>query len=329
MPTGYKPLVAIQCLVYNHEPYLRDCFEGFVMQKTNFRFVAIVHDDCSTDHSTDIIREYAVRYPDIFIPMYETENQYSKHDGSLEHIMNEATIATGARYIAVCEGDDYWTDPLKLQKQIDILESNESLMACCTNSSIVDKDGNILKNKFSRYVVKDNKQGRYTLRDYLNQVHAYPTASVVYRRAHFDEICAKSEVMRNPYMGDWTLWIAILCFGDMYYLDEVTCAYRINPTSVTHTNTDVRRLGYAKENLRLMPAVASILPDDYQDIKDDLIHNTGWIWYNIANGYRHMHNYFMMTICALICATKDPKLLYLKIKNRINREYHNRREAIS
>ncbi len=110
-------LVAIHCLVYNHEPYLRDCFEGFVMQKTNFRFVAIVHEDCSTDHSADIIREYEAKYPDIFRPIYETENQYSKHDSSLGRVMNAAIDATGAKYVAICEGDDYWTDPYKLQKQ--------------------------------------------------------------------------------------------------------------------------------------------------------------------------------------------------------------------
>lgn len=124
-------LVAIHCLVYNHEPYLRDCFEGFVMQKTNFRFVAIVHEDCSTDNSAAIIREYEAKYPDIFRPIYETENQYSKHDGSLGRIMNEAIDATGAKYIAMCEGDDYWTDPYKLQKQVDIMESHPEYGCCC------------------------------------------------------------------------------------------------------------------------------------------------------------------------------------------------------
>ena len=119
-----KPLVAIKCLVYNHEPYLRDCLEGFVMQQTNFPFVAIVHDDASTDGSAAIIREYEEKYPNIIKPIYETENQYSKRDGSLGRIMNAAVDATGAKYVAMCEGDDYWTDPLKLQKQVDFLESH-------------------------------------------------------------------------------------------------------------------------------------------------------------------------------------------------------------
>ena len=85
-----QPLVSIQCLVYNHEPYLRQCLDAFVMQKTNFKFEAIVHDDVSTDGSAAIIREYAEKYPDIIKPIFETENQYSKHDGSLERIMHDA-----------------------------------------------------------------------------------------------------------------------------------------------------------------------------------------------------------------------------------------------
>jgi len=123
-------LVAIHCLVYNHEPYLRDCFEGFVMQKTNFRFVAIVHEDCSTDNSAAIIREYEAKYPDIFRPIYETENQWHKTDGSLGRIMNAAIDATGAKYIAMCEGDDYWTDPYKLQKQVDYMEAHPECAIC-------------------------------------------------------------------------------------------------------------------------------------------------------------------------------------------------------
>ena len=84
------------------------------MQKTNFRFEAIVHDDASTDGTATIIKEYAEKYPDIIKPILETENQYSKHDGSLRRIVDEACL--GGKYVAWCEGDDYWIDALKLQK---------------------------------------------------------------------------------------------------------------------------------------------------------------------------------------------------------------------
>lgn len=89
---------------------------GFCDAKTNFKFEAIVHDDASTDGSAAIIREYAEKYPDIIKPIYETENQYSKHDSSLSRIIN---AHMHGRYIAFCEGDDYWIDPYKLQKQVD------------------------------------------------------------------------------------------------------------------------------------------------------------------------------------------------------------------
>ena len=83
-------MVSIRCLAYNHEPYIRQCLEGFIMQKTNFRFEAVVHDDASTDGTVAIIREYAEKYPNIIKPIYETQNQYSKHDGSLGRIMSAA-----------------------------------------------------------------------------------------------------------------------------------------------------------------------------------------------------------------------------------------------
>ena len=133
-------MVTIHCLVYNHKPYLRQCLDGFVMQKTNFRFEAIVHDDASTDGSTEIIREYAEKYPEIIKPIIETENQYSKHDGSIGRIMEAHTYG---KYVAICEGDDYWIDPLKLQKQVDFLNNN--------------LDYSLVHTSFKRFIQSTNK----------------------------------------------------------------------------------------------------------------------------------------------------------------------------
>ena len=303
--------ISIVCDVFNHEPYLRQCLDGFVMQKTDFPFEILINDDASTDKSVDIIKEYVSKYPSLFKPIYQSENQFSQGVGIWSNI--QFPRATG-KYIAICEGDDFWTNPLKLQKQVDILEADESLMACCTNSSLVDKEGTLIEEKLSRPVVPDNREGKYTLREFFEQNHTYPTASMVFRRTHFDEICEKFRKTRNPFLGDWTLWIAILCFGNMYYLDEVTCAYRINPTSVTHSKVDERRLGLAKANFKILPAVASILPaEGFEDIKDDLRHNTAWLWFQLANAYRHLHKYVQMAGCLLICGLKNPKYLYNKL----------------
>lgn len=306
-----KPLVAISCLVYNHEPYLRDCFEGFVMQKTNFRFVAIVHEDCSTDNSAAIIREYEAKYPDIFRPIYETENQWHKMDGSLDRIMNAAIDATGAKYIAMCEGDDYWTDPYKLQKQVDILEADETLMACCTDCAVVDNHSVIMKEKRGG-VVKDDIPGRYNLRDFFRDNHQYPTLSVVYRNTHTEEVRAKHRHTENAFLGDWTLWICLLIYGDMYYLNEVTCAYRVNPTSVTHT---VGRVDRAKASRDICRTVADILPEQYADIVTDL-RNTRWVWISLIFAYKAEKRYLGMIGALVMSVILCPKSLWMTWKKR-------------
>lgn len=317
MPTKKEEpiLVAIHCLVYNHEPYLRDCLEGFVKQKTNFRFVAIVHDDVSTDGSAAMIREYEAKYPDIFRPIYETENQWSKHDGSLERIMNEAIDATGAKYVAMCEGDDYWTDPLKLQKQVDILEEDETLMACCTNCSVVDNHSQTIHPVRSEFVVKDNKEGRYNLREFFRDNHQYPTLSVVYRNTHTEEVRAKHRHTENAFLGDWTMWICLLIYGDMYFRNEVTCAYRINPTSVTHT---VGRVARAKASREICQKVADILPEEYADIAADL-RDTSWVWLSLIFAYKAEKRYLGMVWSLFMAMLLCPGALWKTYKDKRKR----------
>lgn len=119
--------VSVLCLVYNHAKYLRKCLDGFVMQKTNFKFEVLIHDDASTDGSQDIIREYEEKYPDIIKPIYQKENQYSKH---IPISKTYQYPRVKGKYVAYCEGDDCWIDSNKLQKQYDFLENNPDYSAC-------------------------------------------------------------------------------------------------------------------------------------------------------------------------------------------------------
>lgn len=121
-------MVSVSTIVYNHERFLRQCIEGVLSQQTNFAFEYLIHDDCSTDSSADIIREYAAKYPDIIKPIYESENQYSKGGPWGSAVWNYPRAK--GKYIALCEGDDYWTDPLKLQKQVDFMESHPEYSVC-------------------------------------------------------------------------------------------------------------------------------------------------------------------------------------------------------
>ena len=107
-----NPLVSICCITYNHEKFIKDAIEGFLMQKTDFPIEILIHDDASTDGTTEIIKKYEKEYPDLIHAVYQTENQYSQGKKVFPILANQAS----GKYIALCEGDDYWTDPLKLQK---------------------------------------------------------------------------------------------------------------------------------------------------------------------------------------------------------------------
>lgn len=120
------PLVSISCVSYNHATFIRHCLDGMLMQKTSFPIEILIHDDCSTDGTTEIIKEYEAKYPSLIFALYENENQYSK--GAWVDGFNYRRAK--GKYIAYCEGDDYWTDPLKLQKQVDFMESHTDYSVC-------------------------------------------------------------------------------------------------------------------------------------------------------------------------------------------------------
>ena len=310
-----KPLVAIHCLVYNHEPYLKKCLDGFVMQQTNFPFVAIVHEDASTDNSAAIIREYAQKYPDIIRPIYETENQYSRPDGKLIFIMQDAILATGAKYVAICEGDDFWTDPLKLQKQVDVLESDPQLMAVVTDTCVVDREGNVITPKLGN-TVPGNKEGKYTIHDFFAMPqHHYTTATVMYSTRHYVDVNKKLLYTISPYLGDWQLWIILHSYGAFYYLDEVTAAYRTNPTSLTHT---VNRVARAKASRDICRKVADILPEEYSDIAADL-RKTNWVWISLIFAYRAEKRYFGMLGSFIMAAILCPGALWDTIQKAMQK----------
>lgn len=222
-------MVTIRCTVFNHERYLRECLEGFVMQKTNFRFEAIVHDDASTDGSAAIIKEYAEKYPAIIKPIYETENQYSKHDGSLGRIMREHTHG---KYVAFCEGDDYWTDPLKLQKQVDALENNPGCKICFGITETMSCEGvptgHFLPSSISHIgnfiTMEDFCREQFTHGQWFGHTSTFCYLRTVdEKRAEL----AKTVFKDFPY-GDILVILTGLLNGKGYFIHDVMSRYRLN-----------------------------------------------------------------------------------------------------
>lgn len=143
------PLVSICCITYNHAQFIRKCLDGFLMQQTDFPIEILIHDDCSTDGTIDIVRTYEAKYPELIFPLYEEENQYSRGGAGKMDLYNYRRAR--GKYIAYCEGDDYWTDPLKLQKQVDFMEANPEYSVCFHDFQEYDVRTNEYRKKVYRY----------------------------------------------------------------------------------------------------------------------------------------------------------------------------------
>lgn len=214
------PLLSIVCITYNHERFIRDCLEGFVMQKTDFPFEILINDDASTDKTADIIREYEAKYPDLFRCVYQTENQWGKKSVWTDILF---PMVQG-KYVALCEGDDYWTDPLKLQKQVDFLDVHSDFSVCFHPVTVHFDDNSepdkIFPNEKERFYKTE-----LTLTDLLDH-NFIQTNSVVYRwRFHHDPLA----LMPNDILpGDWFLHLLHAQTGKIAFLPDVMAVYRRN-----------------------------------------------------------------------------------------------------
>ena len=131
-------MVSISCITYNHQKYIAEALDGFLMQKTNFKYEIIIGEDCSTDNTKAIIESYRKKYPNKIQLI-----AYKDNVGATKNQIKTFNISKG-KYIAMCDGDDYWTDPLKLQKQVDFMEHNPNYVICCHYSRVIDETGEIV-----------------------------------------------------------------------------------------------------------------------------------------------------------------------------------------
>lgn len=224
------PLVSIRCITYNHEQYIAQALDGFLMQKTTFPFEVIVHDDASIDNTAEIIKEYELKFPKIIKPIYEKENQYSKKDGSLQKIVNSACKG---KYIAFCEGDDYWISQDKLQKQVDFLEKNPSYGLCYTKTKCYLQTKRIFTKEFGKKINGIN--------DLLRNGNSIPTLTVCcrvdIRQRYFNEVSPWNQGWK---MGDYPQWIYFSHESKIKFFNSVTTVYRLLDSSASHS-TDIEK----------------------------------------------------------------------------------------
>lgn len=209
-----KPLVSVFCPTYNHENFIRQCLEGFILQKTLFPIEIFVQDDASTDKTTEIIKEYAAKY-NFIIHVLHTENQYSQGKNLNEYFFKNAK----GKYCAFCEGDDYWTDPYKLQKQVDFLEANPDYAICCHRVRLLNQED-------PSYITYTPLQKSENTIEDLADSNFIITLSCVFRNKLFE---ALPPWFSDCKVGDYPLHLLNAQYGKIKYMPEIMGVYRIHP----------------------------------------------------------------------------------------------------
>lgn len=218
--------VSICCITYNHEKYIADALEGFINQKTNFEYEILIHDDASTDNTANIIREYEKKYPNLIKPIYQTINQRSQN----KKVSGNNYRRAKGQYIALCEGDDYWIDEYKLQKQVDYMDEHPDCTFCFTNALIEDQEGFKKVQNFIPFSERDASYYVDTSKIYdLNNTYELefiPTASYLFPKKVLEQL--PPTYYKPVATGDLKMRLYMTGMGYSYYINEITCVYRQN-----------------------------------------------------------------------------------------------------
>ena len=246
-------MVSVTVGAYQHARYIRECLDGILMQKTDFPYEILIHDDASTDGTDQIIREYELKHPDLIFPTFQTENQFSK--GVRGILVTILFPKCRGKYIAICEGDDYWTDPSKLQKQVDFLEAHEHYVGCAHNTRIIYEDG----AKDDALTVTSATKDTYTIDDITKGLIYFHTTSMLYRNifeGHFPERYL------TDYMGDWFLLMAHADVGPIKYIDSVMSVYRIHAHGIWSKLSNIEQI---ERNLGAIIAFNNVFEYKYEE----------------------------------------------------------------
>ena len=256
------PLVSVYCLAYNHEKYIRSALEGFINQKTNFAYEVFVNDDASTDKTATIIREYAEIFPNIIKPIFQSENQYSKGVNIEETII--FPLMNG-KYIAACEGDDYWCDENKLQMQVDWMENNPEYSLCVHNTKQIDV------NTGKETLMYGNEQDKdIPLTDILVRGSAqFQTSSIMFR----NEFKYLPEEFRVHEYEDYPRAIYLGICGKVHYFHQVMSVYRSNVdgSATSLMNTEPKAYTRLFEQIHMLQMANKVTKGKYSNQINELI----------------------------------------------------------
>ena len=255
-PEGTQPLVCTTTYAFNHQAYIRDCIDSILMQKTTFPVRICIHDDASTDQTAEIIRAYQEAYPSVIWAYFQEVNTF-RHPDKIKLQSEYRSWMESGQYIAACEGDDYWLDPLKLQKQVQILEENSDIFLCVHDVEIAH-EGVSAPNRKRFYDVPFEGNFFFDFKDYFDN-NFFHTSSRTNRLPK--DLALYHKLVKQPASADILTSQWFLTLGKGYYINEKMSCYRRNPGGMTqsalHYNRDFRllvRYNLVKEAAKFAPA---------------------------------------------------------------------------
>jgi len=219
----FENMVSICCITYNQEKYISEALDGFLMQETDFNYEIIIGDDCSTDATRTIIEGYSERFPGKIQLISNTEN-----GGAIKNMLKTLNVANG-KYIAMCDGDDYWTDPRKLQIQVDFMEVHPDSSICCHYSRVIDENGDL--------VYEDDEPVRleFTYEDVLlGRKNETRVCTMMMKNSEHLKHIKSQEWFYNVYSADtfFKLYVLSKPRVKLYVLPHVMAVYRLHRDGV-------------------------------------------------------------------------------------------------
>ncbi len=219
-----KCMVSILCTAYMHEEYIAQTLDSFLMQKTDFPFEIVINDDASKDRTADIIRQYAQRYPDKIKAFCQQENLYSQNINIEDTVM--LPVAEG-KYIAFCEGDDYWTEPTKLQRQVDFMEAHPEYSACVHETTVHYCDDSKPDFSYAKVWCSETGDRDISFEETLKgMAHAYHTSSLLFRREFAFNLPDYFYCGASYGFADFPRALFLLLSGKLRFLDMPMSLYR-------------------------------------------------------------------------------------------------------
>lgn len=226
-----KPLVSVCCITYNQEKYVEETLKGFLIQKTSFPIEILIHDDASTDNTAKILRKYE-EMDDRISVIYQTENKYSK--GEKPFIKYLFPKAKG-KYIAMCEGDDYWTDPLKLRKQVDFLEENDDVVMSFHDRCIIRNDGK-KETEVNRKLFNIKESYKILNTNVIHQLT--PTLTMMFKTTAIKDFLISYPDKEKIFGGDAFLRAYLSTKGKLAYLNFTGATYRVHEGGI-HSSSNI------------------------------------------------------------------------------------------